>query len=453
VNSATIPKAPKGGELDELLKTLTQKVPTELRCDEATLEVVAGPDRGQRLQFHQRARIGSRSLADLRLSDRRVSALHCEISLGSDITLKDLGSKNGTLVGAFRIRDAVLSWGQTFLVGNSEIRISPTGKAAQLPLHPSSSFHGIIGVAPSMRALTAKVAQLADSDVTVLIQGETGSGKERVAEALHLAGRRAAGPLYVVDCGSLAANLVESELFGHERGAFTGADSRREGAFVLAHGGTLMLDEIGELPLQLQSRLLRVLERREVRPLGSGQARTVDVRVVAATHRDLALETSRGRFREDLYHRLAVVTLQVPPLRERLEDIPLLAVQFLEELGLEPRESLTLDALAVLQRHNWPGNVRELRNALQRAVTLMEPLSVPPPVRSEEPKASAPAVDLGVRLPAARTSVVEAFERAYLTALLAECRGNISEAARRAGMDRMSIHRMVQRLGLREPSE
>jgi DNA-binding NtrC family response regulator len=441
---------PKASELDELIETLTHQAPRELRCEEAILEVIAGPDRGQKVKFQKRARIGSRALAELRLTDRKVSALHCEVCLGPDLTVRDLGSKNGTFLGTYRVRDAVLGWGQTITVGSSEIRVSNTGRATQLPLHSAPAFHGIIGAAPAVRALTANIAQLADSDVTVLVQGETGSGKECVAQALHLAGRRATGPLYVVDCGSLAANLVESELFGHERGAFTGADNAREGAFVLADGGTLLLDEVGELPLQLQSRLLRVLERREVRPLGSGQARAVDVRVVAATHRDLALETSRGRFREDLYHRLAVVTLWVPSLRERLEDIPLLAVHFLSELGLEPRDCLTVEALATLQRHDWPGNVRELRNALQRAAALMEPLSLQPPLRDDKAAALLPELDLGVKLPLAKARLVEAFERAYLTALLAQCQDNVSEVARRAGMDRMSIHRMLQRLGLRE---
>jgi DNA-binding NtrC family response regulator len=441
-------RASQDTRLEELIETLTHQGPAALRSEEACLEVVSGPDRGQRLKFHQRARIGSRSVADLRLSDRKVSGIHCEFCLDAGLTVRDLGSKNGTFLGGYRIRDAVIGWGQTVVVGDSEIRISPTGATTQLPLHPSAAFYGIIGAAAVTRALTAKIARLADSDVTVLVEGETGAGKERVAEALHLAGKRAQGPLYVVDCGSLSANLVESELFGHERGAFSGADSRREGAFALADGGTLLLDEIGELPLPLQSKLLRVLERREVQPLGSGRPRKVDVRVVATTHRDLAVETSRGAFREDLYHRLAVVCLRVPPLRERLDDIPLLAVHFLKELGLEPRDALTMDALAALQQHHWPGNVRELRNTLQRAVALVEPASIGGAAGSDKGSTWVPQIDLGEGLPSARARVVERFERAYLTALLEATGGNVSEAARRAGMDRVSIYRMLQRLGL-----
>jgi DNA-binding NtrC family response regulator len=252
----------------------------------------------------------------------------------------------------------------------------------------------------------------------------------------------------IVDCGALPPPLVAAELFGHERGAFTGAVSSVPGAFERAHGGTLFLDEIGELPLDLQPALLRAIEAKEVRRIGGERTTAVDVRVVAATNRDLALEVNRGRFREDLYFRLAVVRLTMPPLRERIDDLPLLAVDLLRELGLDPIEHLTPEVLAALMTYDWPGNVRELRNTLERATALMAPVQLEP--KAPSPPASAPkaSFDLSLPLRQGKQRVVEEYERAYLRALGRECGWNISEMARRAGMDRMSIHRMIQRLRL-----
>jgi transcriptional regulator with GAF, ATPase, and Fis domain len=444
-------------DFDDLARTVSIERATSLALRRASLQVLSGPDAGRRFDIEDRARVGARPLADIVLADARVSGLHCELTVGSDaIRVRDLGSKNGTFVGTVRILDALLAPGDVVTVGETRLQLTPAGTRA-VPLHDADDFHGLVGQSAAIRALTARLAALAGADTTVLVQGETGTGKERVAEALHLAGRRAPKPLVVVDCGAMPATMIESELFGHERGAFTGAVASVPGAFERAHGGTLFLDEIGELPLELQPKLLRALESRVVRRLGGAKTIPVDVRVVSATNRDLMLEVAAGRFREDLYYRLAVVTLTVPPLRERPEDIPLLASRFLGDLGVDPARLITRESLDALVRHAWPGNVRELRNTLERAVALSEPLAVGPAASSASSSSSsassgapaAPTVDLSQPLRVGRQRVVDAWEREYVTRLLDECGGNVSEASRRAGLERMSMYRLLHRLGLR----
>jgi DNA-binding NtrC family response regulator len=435
---------------NDALHTVTGTRATQLRRPKLRLQVVAGADTGKRLEFEESARIGSRTLADLVLRDPKVSGLHCEIQTGAELRVRDLGSKNGTYIGNLRIVEAVVPIGEILTIGDSRVRMLDTSESVQVPLSEANDYYGLVGVSSAMRALTARLARLESSDTTVLIQGETGTGKELVAQALHLHGPRAAEALVVVDCGSLQPNLIESELFGHERGAFTGADRRVHGAFERAHRGTLFLDEIGELPLDLQPKLLRALEARHVRRVGGSEFIPFDVRVVAATHRDLGLEVTRGRFREDLYYRLSVVRLTVPPLRERLEDVPLLAVSLLRQMGADPASCLTVETLDMLTHYDWPGNVRELRNTLERAVALMEPVVVRETSRSHIDAVQPAGVDVRIPLRVGKQRVIEAYERAYVTALLAECQGNVSEVARRAGMDRMSIHRLIQRLRLRD---
>jgi transcriptional regulator with GAF, ATPase, and Fis domain len=433
--------------LEEALKTLTARRPTSLTRRRVSLQVVSGRDNGRRLDFDGRVRIGTRGMAEMVLADPRVSGLHCEIVVAQQIVARDLGSKNGTWLGGYRIVEAVVPHGHCIAVGDTRIRVVPIDELVEVPLAATDNYYGIIGQSATVRAMTARLERLADADTTVLVMGETGSGKERVAEALHLSGRRAQGPLVIIDCGSLPHTLIESELFGHERGAFTGANATFKGAFERADGGTLFLDEIGELPLDLQPKLLRAIESRTVRRLGGQRPIAFDVRLVAATNRDLAMEVQRGRFREDLYYRLAVVSLTVPPLRERLDDLPLLAVHLLRELGRDPAHFLTVESLAALQDYDWPGNVRELRNTLERAATLLEPVE-PIPSDAERGQPTA-AIDLSQPFRVGKQHAIEAYERAYVTAMLDECSGNVSECARRAGMDRMSIHRVLQRLGLR----
>jgi DNA-binding NtrC family response regulator len=297
---------------------------------------------------------------------------------------------------------------------------------------------------------------VAQGDATVLIHGESGTGKELVAEGLHDEGPRAGGPFIVFDCSAVAANLVESELFGHVKGAFTGAVTDRAGAFEAAHGGTLFLDEIGELPLELQPKLLRALERREVRRVGTNKARPFDARIVAATHRSLAEEVNRKAFREDLYFRLAVVTVEIPPLRERTEDIPVLIDQLARDLSHGRPVSFTEKQIETFMTNSWPGNVRELRNAVSRALSLAPASGSGSGSGSGSSPASAPAsgsalpIDLSVPLTTGRDRLIDAYEKAYLEEALRSTGGNVTRAAEIAGVNRKFIQRALNRLGLRE---
>jgi DNA-binding NtrC family response regulator len=306
-----------------------------------------------------------------------------------------------------------------------------------------------------MRKLFALLEKVAQSDINVLIEGESGTGKELVATEIVQRGSRADRPFVIVDCGAISPNLVESELFGHIRGAFTGADRDRIGAFEAADGGTVFLDEIGELPLELQPKLLRALEAREIRRVGETKARKVNVRVVSATNRDLEREVNKGRFREDLYFRLAVLQVRVPPLRERLEDLPILIRVFLSALGVPEQERLFGSAvLAEMSKHDWPGNVRELRNYVERSVVLQSAIPAGATARRSAPSHPHLGSQVDIRIPfkIAKDAAVDTFERSYLGALLESCGGNMSKAARTAGMDRMYLHRLVQKHGLRGPS-
>jgi transcriptional regulator with PAS, ATPase and Fis domain len=342
-----------------------------------------------------------------------------------------------------------LPLGQRVEVGDSAFRVVAQGEE-ELALHEHARLHGLIGASVPMRELAASLLQAAQSDSTVLLLGETGTGKEVAAEALHLSSPRAAGPMVIVDCGALQPNLIESELFGHERGAFTGASERFEGAFDRASGGTLFLDEIGELPLSVQPKLLRVLDSRTVRRVGGSKDLPTDVRVVAATHRDLAVHASKGLFRKDLYYRLAVISLHLPPLRDRIDDIPLIAISLLEREGIAPETYLTAESLAALKRHDWPGNVRELKNTLMRAIAMMRPIEADDFLAKAALPPQVP-IDLSVPMRDGIKQISDAYRSAYIEALLSECKGNVSEVARRAGVDRLSIYRIIERLKLTRP--
>jgi two-component system, NtrC family, response regulator GlrR len=404
--------------------------------------------------------VGTHASADLVLADPTVSRFHCELVVaGGRVVVRDLGSRNGTCVGGVSVIEAHVAPGAELTVGRTRLRFELGAEPVAVALSAGERFGSLVGRALSMRAVFATLARAAASDATLLVSGETGTGKEGVAEAVHGASARAGGPLVVVDCGAIPANLLESELFGHERGAFTGAVAARAGAFEAASGGTIFLDEIGELDLELQPKLLRVLERREVRRIGRNQPQPIDVRVVAATNRDLREEVNARRFRSDLYYRLAVVEVRLPPLRERVEDLPLLVDHLLGELGAAGRseaEALrTPAARAELARHPWPGNVRELRNYLERCLVLAE--RVPPAPASAattaDGAASSAAAPAGVGadrpLRDARETWSREFERRYLEELLARHDGNVSQAARGAGVDRKYLYRLLWRHGLR----
>jgi transcriptional regulator with GAF, ATPase, and Fis domain len=336
------------------------------------------------------------------------------------------------------------------------LSVSAPQDYVEIPQHAATKLHGLLAHSPKMRAMLAKLERVSGTDATVLIQGETGSGKERVAEAVHLGSPRSQQPLVILDCGAISRNLVEAELFGFERGAFTGAVKRRTGAFEAAQGGTVVLDEIGELPLDLQPKLLRVLESREVRRIGGEGVIPIDVRVVAVTNRDLMREVSAGRFREDLFFRLSVMTIDVPSLRERPEDIPFLAAEMLLELGLSPEPWLTESTLRALVDREWPGNVRELRNAIERAVAFGDPQLLGEQALRRLSPTPQPAVtpaeepDLTVPLLVAKRQLSTDYESAYMRAMLRECGGNVTEAARRAQISRVLAHQIIRRDRLRD---
>ncbi len=419
--------------------------------------IVKGADAGKEVSFDAGTLIlGTNPDADLRLTDATVSRYHLELQLRSDgIKITDLDSTNGTFHGGTRLGSVTLTGAARLRLGkHTEIDVTPADEAVAIGPYQGDRFGEVLGTSPSMRALFGLLARVSPTEATVLLEGETGTGKEAIAEAIHRASPRADKPFIVVDCGAIPRELIASELFGHVRGAFTGATQAKEGLVEAADGGTLFLDEIGELALDLQPQLLRVLEKREVRRVGETRAARVDIRVIAATHRNLREQVKAAAFREDLYFRLAVVRAVVPPLRSRREDIPLLAHEFAERLG---RGGFALPGplLHQLEAYDWPGNVRELRNVVEQALSLGEgrlpfpsadDAAPPPPA----PPAAFGAPDSVLDLPfkEAKGRLVEAFEREYLTHLLARHRGNISRAAQEAGIDRNYVHRLVKKYGI-----
>jgi transcriptional regulator with GAF, ATPase, and Fis domain len=416
--------------------TLQLKKPTILSLTGARLLVQKGPDRGRALHLTcEQVVIGTAESADLVLTDPTVSRHHLRLSVVPDgYLVSDLDSTNGTRLHERRIRAAYIEPDDVLELGDTRIKLERAEKSVDLPLSAQHSFGRLIGKSISARRLFAQLAAVAASDLTVLLLGETGTGKDEAAAAIHEASARAARPFVVVDCSSIPASLIESELFGHERGAFTGAVDKRVGAFVAADGGTLFLDEIGELPRELQPRLLRALENREVKPVGASRPIAVDVRVIAATNRDLSVEVNRGHFREDLFYRLNVANVRVPPLRDRPEDIALLAERFRQQLSGDERGRFSTSVLLSLTGRSWPGNVRELRNWVERQVLL-----------GDGDVAEAGAQPSFGR---AKAAAVESFERTFLTALMLRAGGNVSEAARLAAMDRVYLSRLLRKYNI-----
>jgi DNA-binding NtrC family response regulator len=419
-----------------------------------TLRVVEGPDTGALCaSTGDRLAIGTHPSAHFCLTDRTMSRFHCEIELQRGRALvRDLGSRNGTRVDGVAVQSAYLRRGALLTLGRNAIRFELADDRVSIPLHDSDQLGNLVGGSSAMRAAFAVLARAAESDITVLLRGETGTGKDQAAEALHRTSSRRDQPFVVVDCGGLPASLLEAELFGHARGAFTGADRARVGAAEAAHRGTLFLDEIGELDLELQPILLRLLERREVQRIGESRPVPVDVRVIAATSRNLRREVNAGRFRSDLYYRLAVIEVVLPPLRERLEDLPLLVDCLLERAGAATHPAAaglrTPAFRARLARHDWPGNVRELRNYVESCLALAD--RAPPPGGEREPRgAAAPGIDPSLPFRAARDRWLRWFERRYLEELLERAGDNVSAAARAAGVDRVYFHRLLRRVGLR----
>ncbi|MBI5507348.1 MAG: sigma 54-interacting transcriptional regulator [Deltaproteobacteria bacterium] len=408
------------------------------------VEVRRGPDKGKDADLgDEPIRIGTSPGCQFSLTDPTVSGIHAELSrTRHGVLIRDLGSTNGTFIDDRRVQGVFVEGQTNVRLGNTELRMTPLSKASPVEIAADDRVGELVGSSMTMRAVFARLKRLAASDSTVLVTGETGTGKELAAGAIRDLSKRRSGPLVVVDCGALPANLIESELFGHERGAFTGAERTRPGAFERASGGTIFLDEIGELPLTLQPALLGILERRESRRVGGQQPIAVDVRVITATNRNLAEEVSRGAFRADLYYRLAVVELRLPPLREHPDDIPLLVEHFLGQLPGE-RPTISAATLEQLRSYAWPGNVRELKNVIERAALLAE---APQPRASEPVAATAGgSADIEVPFKEQKNSVVAAFERAYVQQLITATSGNIAAAARKARIDRMYLYKLLDR--------
>jgi two-component system, NtrC family, response regulator GlrR len=431
------------------------------------IRVASGPDKDKEHVLDEgTTMVGTHTDNDFVLTDATVSRYHLEIRVRRDgIEVRDLDTTNGTKHGGARVGQVVLVGPARLRLGkHTELDVEPVDTSIPLEEWREDRFGDVLGSSQPMKRLFSLLAKAAPTEATILLQGETGTGKEAIAEAVHQMSRRERGPFVVVDCGSIPHELIASELFGHAKGSFTGAGADKQGLIEAANRGTLFLDEIGELALDLQPQLLRVLDRRQVRRVGETHSVDVDIRVIAATHRDLRAMVRAGQFREDLYYRLAVVATHVPPLRERKSDIPALAAWFADKMGRGGwAQSPAL--LEQLVAHDWPGNVRELRNVVERALSLgasaladltdSRPRAIPASdggggaQGSEPPERRAPAPDvLDLPFKEAKAALVESFERDYLTALLARHKGNISRAAAEAGIDRNYIHRLVKKYNL-----
>jgi transcriptional regulator with GAF, ATPase, and Fis domain len=427
--------------------------------NELVLVVLSGQARGQRVRLGSRLRVGKATDNDLVLPDDTVSRHHCELERSpAGILVRDLGSTNHTRIGRAAVREGTLEPGSTLVVGDVELMLRSEPTRAQILPSESPRFGEMIGPSLAMRSIFGVLERIAPTDASVLIEGETGTGKDVLARSIHAQSQRKDQPFLIVDCGAVSYSLIESELFGHERGSFTGAVATRQGAFELAGRGSLFLDEVGELPLDLQPKLLRVLESGEYRRVGGNRTLRAEARILAATKRNLRTEVERGKFREDLYFRLAVVPITVPPLRTRREEIPALVEHFLavakKRDPAAPALEIGPETLGALAAHDWPGNVRELRNVLDRALYVaaaggekrlgLVDLPVVPGSRSEPG-----GFDASLSYRDVRAQFEADFEKRYVAWLIGRHDGNISAAAREARMDRKHLYDLARKHGLR----
>jgi transcriptional regulator with GAF, ATPase, and Fis domain len=465
---------------------------TVRRMRKGKLVVVTGAEQGKEVEISKSRVTGGRSIiCDLVLTDKAVSGTHFEVSVRDDgYRLRDLNSRNGIYCQELRIKEVYLRPGTIFRIGHTQIQFQPLQDVVEIELSKKDRFDAVIGTSPAMREIFAQLEKVSPSELTCLITGETGTGKEVVARAVHNMSARKKKPFVVLDCGSIPRELIESTLFGHEKGSFTGAVGQHIGSFEQAQGGTIFLDEIGELDIALQPKLLRVLEQREIKRVGGDRTIKVDVRVLAATNRDLRDEVNRGGFREDLYFRLSVVHVELPPMRDRREDIPGLANHFLREVAARRGVTMSFaqDAMAAMISHAWPGNVREMRNVVERAAALSEgPVitrtdlmfgremgpsvivshdlaqagvqaaqraaaamsGVPAPAMTGPATFDPQLLKPGLGFKQAKQTVVDAFESAYLEALLTRNEGNITRSAQEAGLTRYHLRELLKRHGLK----
>jgi transcriptional regulator with GAF, ATPase, and Fis domain len=440
-----------------------EATPATVNLRRCKLVVIKGAQRGTEFVVSGDVfRVGKAPENDLVLADETVSRVHFEIARDAKgYLVRDMKSTNGTFLDGAEVKEAYLRAGSVIGLGACELKFTPFEERIEILPSEKESLGEMVGKSPAMREIFGLIEKIAPTDATVLIEGETGTGKDMIARTLHQLSPRHGNPFIVVDCGAVAGTLIESELFGHEKGSFTGAVAARQGAFELASGGTVFLDELGELSLDLQPKLLRVLEQRELRRVGGTKTIKVDLRVIAATRKDLRSEVEKGKFREDLYFRLNVVPITAPSLRERREDIPLLIDAMLGKLGTSTAGvpgsggvELPEASRAALMAHDWPGNVRELRNVIERALALgADPGMLVAPLGAPEPGKGAALRDgiefePGVSFRDTKEKWNELFERRYLTWLITRADGNISKAARDADMDRKYLHKLLRKYGI-----
>ena len=446
---------------------------TSRELHKAKLVVVDGSAEGEEYTIDQNSTyVGRSAVNDITFKeDPSISSTHFEIKAEEDgFILRDAGSTNGTKLGGCRIKEVWLAPNVTFRAGNTTFKIEPLDEVVEIPLSEDEHFQGVIGRSTAMREVFATMKKVAPSELTCMIEGETGTGKERIARAIHDASRRKDEPYEVLDCSAIPKDLMESYVFGHEKGAFTGAHEQRAGAFEQAEGGTLFLDEIGELDINLQPKLLRVLENREYKRVGGTKTHKADVRVLAATNRDLREQVHQNTFREDLYFRLSVIEIGLPPLSGRREDIPLLVEHFLDDVAERrpdrPRMRLTADAMDMLMKYEWPGNVRELQNVIRRAANLASGKTIERPDLQlsgdmvsampvdEEPEQldedhTRLTVDLRKEFKVAKQDLLDGFERSYLARMYAEHDENISQASEAAGLTRYHFRELLKKHDLK----
>jgi DNA-binding NtrC family response regulator len=415
--------------------------PEKLILQRVALRIVQGPEAGRELEIsHTPFIIGKDPLCDLALADPSVSSRHAGIMLQpGGYLIKDLGSRNGILVGGMYIEEAYLAPEVVLLLGDTALQVIDLQQAVEVPLSGANHFGDVLGRSMVMRRMFAELDMASRSMATVLLEGETGTGKGVLAEALHQQSPIADGPFVVFDCSAVTPTLMESELFGHEKGAFTGATCSHVGVFEQAHGGTLFLDEIGELSLDLQPKLLRALEAHKVRRLGGTSFIPFDARFVGATNLNLQRLVAQGKFRSDLFYRLAVLHIHVPPLRERLEDLPLLFDHFSRVLKVHgDLRRLFPSLIPLLKGYHWPGNVRELRNVVERLGLLPMHQALPGVIPVSEGEEALPT-----RFIEARDRALDQFERSYLQEMLNCCRGNVTKAAEKAGVSRRYLTKLI----------
>ena len=418
----------------------------KLRTRKARLEVIWGPDLGKKRDLQsQHLTVGVSPNCDMVLTDPTVSGQHFELLNTEDgCMLRDLDSKNGTDIRGVRVKQAVLYGEEQIDIGDSTLLLSVYDEHEEFTLSRKNAFGTMLGRSATIRQVFAELEQVAPSDATLLLEGESGTGKDLAAANIHRFSPRKKKPFVVFDCGAISPALLESELFGHRKGAFTGAERDRPGVLESANGGTIFLNEIGEMPLELQSRLLHVLDTWQTRRVGEDRYRKVDLRIIVATNRDLKHEVESKRFREDLYYRLTVVRIRMPSLRDRREDIAMLAKKFITDRAPEqdPDKIFTDQVEAMFLNHLWPGNIRELRNVVDRLILFPKR---PKSALGREKETTEPSAIPANFLDLSFRDFRDQCEKTYLSAVIDSCKGVITEAAAKADLPRMTFYRLIKK--------